>query len=742
MTLRHVNSKVVYKCRGCDKTGTRCHPIACHAPKCKGVTSPAKGGLKCDWCEKRFATERGVSQHKRHTHPADWNREKIRARKRVVTRGVRGRAWRKGEGSFLDRLNKIAEADEIAKKELQTRGEQGSKSLPPEGGSPTGASGGEGSADGRVRDKAVLEISTQGEQMEVGNKMSADDKIEKMYEVQVDTECEESIRILGLVNDADYDDISTDQVAVEILTTVGRKEGDPAGKRRCERTSGEQPAGSKRRRMEKVNRYKSCQNLYKSDKSALATMILDGKEAVHCKIPMELIDEAFRGRWEAVSGYRGMGRFESTKGSDTESVWRPVIPLEVTRNLKRMRNGSAPGPDGITKADLQGWDKHGEVLAREYTRWMLQGRIPPQFKECKTTLIPKSTDEKELREISNWRPVTIGSLILRLFGRILTLRLAKACPLNPRQRGFLAGADGCAENLTILDKLIGKARAEKSLAIVFVDFARAFDSVSHDHILAVLAQRGMGGLVYDVVKDSYTDCRTTICCGGARSEPITMRVGVKQGDPMSPLLFNLAMDPLINEVETNGWGLDRDGVKIASLVFADDLALVCGSRMDMARQLEVLENFCDTTGLRAQPKKCYGFMLEGGTVNAEGPWLLNEARIQMVDPEQTVKYLGVQVGPDKGVSAPGLEDKLEKWLTNITRADLKPSQWITILNTFTLPRVTYQAVLGKLSMNALSEMDRRTRKAVKSWLHLAPTVNNGLLYSRVKDGGLGITRLE
>ncbi|NXJ44488.1 POLR protein, partial [Ciconia maguari] len=61
---------------------------------------------------------------------------------------------------------------------------------------------------------------------------------------------------------------------------------------------------------------------------------------------------------------------------------------------------------------------------------------------------------------------------------ILTARLTKACPINPRQRGFIK-SPGCAENLKLLQLLIRSAKKEhRPLGVVFVDLAKAFDTVS------------------------------------------------------------------------------------------------------------------------------------------------------------------------------------------------------------------------------------------------------------------------
>ncbi|MGL4350991.1 MAG: reverse transcriptase domain-containing protein, partial [Plesiomonas shigelloides] len=74
----------------------------------------------------------------------------------------------------------------------------------------------------------------------------------------------------------------------------------------------------------------------------------------------------------------------------------------------------------------------------------------------------------------------------------------------------------------------------------------------------------------------YTDSVTRVRIGGGDTPTIALRVGVKQGDPLSPLLFNVAMDPLIHEIERGGNGYRFGGHSVTSLAFADDLVLEVG----------------------------------------------------------------------------------------------------------------------------------------------------------------------
>ncbi|NWT14173.1 PO21 protein, partial [Vireo altiloquus] len=93
---------------------------------------------------------------------------------------------------------------------------------------------------------------------------------------------------------------------------------------------------------------------------------------------------------------------------------------------------------------------------------------------------------------------------------IINARLSRACPINPRQRGFIS-ASGCSENLKLLQLLIRKAKQEhKELGDVFVDIAKAFDTVCHHHVIAGLVGRGVDPHIVSLISEMYRDIKTCI----------------------------------------------------------------------------------------------------------------------------------------------------------------------------------------------------------------------------------------
>ncbi|NXF98683.1 PO21 protein, partial [Eubucco bourcierii] len=121
--------------------------------------------------------------------------------------------------------------------------------------------------------------------------------------------------------------------------------------------------------------------------------------------------------------------------------------------------------------------------------------------------------------------------------------------------------------------------------------------------LAVLKQKGVDNHIIGLIKDFYENVDTCIKIKGGETEPIKIKTGVKQGDPMSPLLFNLSIDPLLCKLEKSGEGFQHDAASLTTMAFADDLVLLSSSWSGMKKNIEILEAFCDLTGLKTQGEK-------------------------------------------------------------------------------------------------------------------------------------------
>ena len=250
-----------------------------------------------------------------------------------------------------------------------------------------------------------------------------------------------------------------------------------------------------------------------------------------------------------------------------------------------------------------------------------------------------------------------------------------------------------------------------------------------------------------MVQSPYRDGLTTLEVGGLRSEEISMEVGVRQGDPLSPLLFNLAIDPLLHALECHGRGVKIAGTGLVAMAFADDLVLLSESWGSMNHNISILDDFCRLTGLKVHARKCFGFMLTPGgrslrmKVNDCQPWEIGGASIEMVASERTVKYLGIQIGPMKGIKKPDALAELRVALEKVEAAPLSSPQKVWLVKTFVIPRMFYRADHCEFGKVLMKSLDQLLRSKIKAWLGLPRSTCNGLLYARAREGGLGVQKL-
>ncbi|KAL6459458.1 hypothetical protein MHYP_G00329300 [Metynnis hypsauchen] len=170
--------------------------------------------------------------------------------------------------------------------------------------------------------------------------------------------------------------------------------------------------------------FRQHQQLYVRDRPALAGQILDGRSSAHCLIPLENIECVFHEKWGEYVPYWGLGHFMVIDTTENEHFSKPITSREILNTLRSTRADTALGPDRIGKQALLNWDPLGLNLERILNTWWFTGVIPQYLNRCHTVLLPKCKDESLQANVHNWRPITIGSGLLKLYSCILNGRLA------------------------------------------------------------------------------------------------------------------------------------------------------------------------------------------------------------------------------------------------------------------------------------------------------------------------------
>lgn len=491
--------------------------------------------------------------------------------------------------------------------------------------------------------------------------------------------------------------------------------------------------------------YAKTQKTFRKNRAHCARMILDG-ETSH-----KITDcEGFTKFWSEMMTAdpppppSSMGAPKASQDSDYLVLVQPISIEDTEWALKGAKK--AIGPDGVTLAKLRKADRVSLCCLLNIVFASLQVPIP--LRAAKLTFIPK---EDAASSPDKFRPIAVGSYVQRTLNKILAFRLRQSLRLSKVQRAFLP-CDGLMENLTILDSVINDARLRlRELRLASIDLKKAFDMVTHDSILTSLKNRGMPTLFTNYIKSLYEDSETIIRFGDSE-RTITPTRGVRQGDPLSPLIFNAIIDDLIVKLEVEGFGYpiksENQTTNLLGIAFADDLILLAPSKATLQRILDQTAPFLLERGLEINTKKSFTMSLvplgkeKKVKTITEDEFRIGGDQLPASSPTAIWKYLGVQFNSKGRTTCPS--KSIDDYLLKIDKAPLKPHQRLAILKEFLIPRFLHPLTCGPIpSAKRLNDIDLSIRRHVKHrWLKWPPGVPNAFLYTTINEGGLGIPSMR
>ena len=201
--------------------------------------------------------------------------------------------------------------------------------------------------------------------------------------------------------------------------------------------------------------------------------------------------------------------------------------------------------------------------------------------------IPKQSDS---RTINQFRPIALTNMCRRLFESCLLGFLVKSLPLHSSQAGFRKGFSTLTHSVVSNDlfKVHGPLASKDR---IFIDLKQAYDRVITPILLYKLSQKGLPKQLILLVGSLFSVCSSTISINGVRSSPFPRLKGLFQGSLLSPLLFNVYIDDLANELAS------FSQLAPAALLFADDIQLLPTSESMAISLIQVLSNWCSRNGM-------------------------------------------------------------------------------------------------------------------------------------------------
>ena len=221
------------------------------------------------------------------------------------------------------------------------------------------------------------------------------------------------------------------------------------------------------------------------------------------------------------------------------------------------------------------------------------------------------------------------------------------------------------------------------LSIAWLDLTNAFGAIPHPVLGHLFQSLPIPDLLRQHLTDIYTDNHWEFVCeeGSVEAQPVS---GVRQGDGLSPIIFNLASEPLVRAA-AEGQRTQVFGRTVRNTTYADDTAVLARTPADLQTTLDHMDQTATSIGLSFNPVKCSSLTFRGGSVIPAPELRIQGGAVKTLEEEDTETYLGIPTGA-KLLYRPGTE--LPKKMNLLQESLLAPWQKLEVLRSQLIPSLS------------------------------------------------------
>lgn len=410
---------------------------------------------------------------------------------------------------------------------------------------------------------------------------------------------------------------------------------------------------------------------------------------------------------------------------------------DLRRAMRESSNGKSPGQDGIPMEFYKSfWDLLGPDLFHIFCHSLETGLLPESQRKAVIRCLPKKGD---LADVRNWRPISLLNADYKIFSKCITNRIASFLPsvISPHQTANVKRRK-IQHNLRLLRDFVFLADSKQLEAFILsIDQMKAFDRVSWTFLNAVLEKQNFPPLIRNWIRILYTDISSCVKVNGFVTETFDITRGVRQGCPLSPVLYVIFSEALnkciLRDPEITG-PLVLGGRPVLSQ-FADDTCVGAVGDQSIFAVFRSLGLFERASGAKINPDKSHGLWLGRNRGRADRP-----QNVQWNSDQ--IKVLGVPLGRERAPMEfwSKLLDTLKRRTDMHTRRDLSLKGRVVVIKQLLMPLFIYPSFV----IVCPQTVTKRIQTIFDSflWRNGAHKIPKCILELPVRMGGISYPNVE
>ncbi|KAL2893980.1 LINE-1 retrotransposable element ORF2 protein [Bienertia sinuspersici] len=433
------------------------------------------------------------------------------------------------------------------------------------------------------------------------------------------------------------------------------------------------------------------------------------------------------------------------------TLTKPITPADVKKIVFSLNGDKAPGPDGFGAHFFKhNWEIIGEDTTKAVLSFFKTGRLLKEVNNTFISLVPKVSCPQDVTE---FRPIACCNTIYKIITKLLCLRLKEVLPdlISENQGAFVHGRY-IVHNIMVCQDLVrkyGRKNVSPS-CMIKLDLRKAYDTVEWSFIQEMLEALNFPQKFIGWIMTCMTTPKFSLVLNGSPCGYFKTTRGLRQGDPLSPLLFVIGMEYLsrimrkLHENPSFKMHPRCKGLNLTHMCFADDLILCCkGEKNSIEMILDCFTQFSSSSGLQANRSKTEFYTC--GMSDEEQNQIFAESGFRKGS--LPFKYLGVPIC-SKRINAGQCEALVDKMTARIrmwSSRNISFAGRSQLINSVLISIHQYWAQVFVLPKSVLKEIDQICRAYLWTgqWYSSRPgyIAWNDVCREK-KEGGLGFRNIK